>query len=646
MSRILLIEGDPGERLILRSRLTELSHEVLVAESGAQGLVEARAGSADLVLLSTDLGGGVDCSEVCRRLKATPGRQRVPVLVYANMATSSELADRMYDAGCEAFLPKAQLPYLDRILEVHLRLKARGDEVFEQNRLLDLENRRLAEEQHSAVDLDAAEGSDDVISLISRELAAGRPDGVLLVDAEGVVRECDRGASELLGARLLGSTLGRLAPGCGLEAFVRDARTAPREGFRFDISERRDRNPRSLSASVMPVTAGGEGQPMRVVLLIDVGKRRITEELARAHAPGIPRQQLGALVEAARATYVPDALAGSSPQTAEVRKQIARLAQLSSPVFVTGEEGAGKQLASRILHYSGPRTGSFLQLRCSALREEALRAELFGVARGNQKGLAEHPGLLCLAQDGTLLLGEVGALSQDLQREIVGAVDSHRIRRVGGKKDERVDLRLVATSTRDLDDLVTEGVLIPELAALFGTRLVSMPRLSDRPMDVVELAYLFLARFGPRTGVEAIAEDATWALEQYRWPGNVAELEDCIEQACSRVDGGVIEVAHLTRPLRDCAADLPASLVPARPPVGIPRRHPQVGSVPVSGATAVMVTKPWMITEDDPISLDLYEKKVLLRALDSTGGDKLAAARLLAVGKSTLYRKLKKFGIS
>ncbi|MDA1267330.1 MAG: sigma 54-interacting transcriptional regulator, partial [Planctomycetota bacterium] len=622
MSRILLIEGDPGERLILRSRLTELAHEVLVAESGAQGLVEARAGAVDLVLLSIDLGGGVDCAEVCRRLKATPGRNRVPVLVYANTATSSDTADRMYDAGCEAFIPKAQLAFLDRMLKVHLRLKSHGDEVFEQNRVLDLENRRLAEEQQRAVDLDAAEDSDDVLSLISRELAAGRPDGVLLVDAEGVVRECDRGASELLGTRLVGSTLGRLAPGCGLEAFVRDARTAPREGFRFDISERRDRNPRSLSASVMPVTAGGEGQHLRVVLLIDVGKRRLTEELARAHAPGIPRQQLGALVEAARATYIPDSLVGSSPSIVAIRKHVARLTQLTTPVFVTGEAGTGKQLASRILHYSSPRTGSFLQVRCSALNEEALRAELFGVARGNKQGLAEHPGLLCLARDGTLLLGEVSALSKPLQKDISAAIESHIIRRIGGKRDERVDLRLVATSTRNLDDLVREKVLVPGFADLFGTRLVSMPTLKDRSSDVSELAHLFLTRFGPRAGAETIAEEAIWVLEQYGWPGNVAELEDCIEQACSRVEGDVLEIAHLTRPLRDCAADLPSTLVPARPPAGVTRSQPQLGGAPISGASTTLVARPWAITEDDPISLDLYEKKVLLRALDSTGGDK------------------------
>ena len=135
-------------------------------------------------------------------------------------------------------------------------------------------------------------------------------------------------------------------------------------------------------------------------------------------------------------------------------------------------------------------------------------------------------------------------------------------------------------------------------------------------------------------------------MEGYHWPGNVAELEDCVEQACARAGPGTIEVAHLTRPLRGHAEQMPAAAV-----TPVPRAIPRIdGSSSVAGTHLVNATQgapmPWVITDEDPISLDLYEKKVLLRALDSTGGDKLAAARLLHVGKSTLYRKLKKFGIT
>jgi DNA-binding NtrC family response regulator len=641
VGRILLIDGDPGERLILRSRLAEAGHEILVAESGAKGLAEARAGTADLVLLSTDLGGGVDGAEVCRRLKATPGLNRLPVVVYSHTPASTELADRMYDAGCEVFVGRAQLPHLDRIIEVQLRVRLQGDDISDQNRVLELEIRRLEEERQRAADLDVAATSGDAGSLVSRELAAGRPDGVLVADGEGIVRECDRGAVELLGARVLGMSLGKIAPGCGLEAFVRDARTAPREGFRFETSTRRDRSARSLMASVMPVTAG-EGQRLRVVLLLDLGKRSVATELARANESGIPRQQIGALVEAARVTYVPGAITGTCAVTVGLRAEVSELAPLASPVLLVGERGGGKEFVARIIHYSSLRTGPFLQLRCASLSPEVLEAELFGPA-GAETG---RPGLLSLAQDGTLFLGEVSDLPLSVQAHLDQVLEEGVMRRPGSKKKERVDCRLIASAPQDLEVLVEKGEFHAGLAARLGTRRVQLTPLRERRGDITELASVFLERFGSGHGVTALSEEARWVMEEYAWPGNVAELEDCVEQACARAESGVIEVGHLTRPLRDHAAELPMAAVI---PVTRGHRHADVSSVPLGTQLPTApqpALSPWMITDEDPISLDLYEKKALLRALDSTGGDKLAAARLLQVGKSTLYRKLKKFAIT
>lgn len=644
MGRILLIEGEPGERLIFRGRLRESGHEVLVAESGAKGLVEAKEGSLDLALFSADPDSGPDGSEVCRRLKATPGLGLTPVVAYSHTQESGELAERMYEAGCDAFIGRGHLQHLERIIEIQLRLKAQGDDLAEQNRALDLEIRRLGEERQRAADLQATKISGDPYSLIARELAAGRPDGVLVVDGEGVVRECDRGAIELLGSRVLGASLGKIAPGCGLEAFVRDARTAPREGFRFDTSARRDRSARSLMASVMPVT-GGEGLPLRVLLLLDLGKRRVAAELVSSNDPGIPRQQLGSLIEAARLTYVPDAITGGSDVACGLREQASRLASLPGPVLILGEAGTGREHVARVIHYSGTGTGSFLQMHCGALSGEMLEAELFGLGK-SQGGGAERPGLLSLARDGTLFLSEIGDLPSTVQERLHEALEAGVLYRVGSRKKERVDCRLIASSSRDLDDLVDKGEFHGGLHALLGSRKVLLAPLRERREDIGALAECFLARFGSVHGVSSLSEEAVWAMEGYHWPGNVAELEDCVEQACARAGPGAIEVGHLTRPLRGHAEQMPAAAV-TPVPRAIARSD---GSSSIAGthlANAPQAARmPWVITDEDPISLDLYEKKVLLRALDSTGGDKLAAARLLRVGKSTLYRKLKKFGIT
>jgi len=253
MSRILIIDDDPGNRLIVKSRLTDLGYEVLVAESGATGLVEARNCGAGLFLVSASLGSGIDAVEVCRRLKAIPETTAVHVLIYSNLPVSPEELARAYGAGCDAFVPKLEMPALDHVVRVQLRNKAIQEDLAEQNRVLDQHNRRLREESQRTSDREVSRVESGEAALVLRELAANRPNGVLLVDADGFVRQADRGACEVFGNRIEGKNLGFLAPASGLEAFVRDARSEARDGFRFDISALGGRAARSLTASVIPL---------------------------------------------------------------------------------------------------------------------------------------------------------------------------------------------------------------------------------------------------------------------------------------------------------------------------------------------------------------------------------------------------------
>jgi len=658
VSRILLIDADPGERLIVRSRMTDLGHEVMTTETGAKGLVEARAGGFDLILLASDLGSGVDGSEVCRRLKGTPQLQRVPVVLYSGQPGNKETSDRGYDAGCEAFVDKPQLHTLDRIVEVLLRSKARNDELSEQNRVLEMESRRLDEQRQRTADLEATTNDGGPRSLVSRELAASRPDGVLVVTGSGVVRHADRGACELLGSLLIGRSLGKLVPASGLEAFVRDARTAARTGFRFDVSARKDRSSRSLVASVLPVSTSEPENDiaLRVVLLLDAGKRRVAEEMLRSREPGIPRQQLGTLLEAARTMFTPEAIVGGSPLARGLARRLLEVSRETAPVLIMGEPGSGKELAARILHYTGFFTGNLLQLRCSALSAENLEHELFGYTQGAfEDAHADQPGLLLLAQDGTLFLSEIAELPIALQKRLLKALEKGSLRRRGASRDETVDCRLVASSSQDLEPLVAEGRFLRALHERLSAVTLRIPALRERMGDLPELCAGLLARFGAGHGVHELEEECRIVMQQYDWPGNVAELEDCIEQACHRAAHGRIEMEHMSRPLRDLHAATPHDdIIPALRPGSQTSGSQTTGYQTAGGeqgvnsplATHVLTPHhPWDITDDDPISLDLYEKKALLRALDTCRGDKLAAARLLNVGKSTLYRKLKKFDI-
>lgn len=656
MSRILLIEADPAERLVLRSRVQDHGHEVVVTENGARGLTEARRGGIDLILLASRLGGGVDSAEVCRRLKAAPRIQTVPLIVYSQEAPSAPCAERMFDAGCEQFVGKAQMPLLERVVEVQLRLKARNDELGEQARLLEMENRRI-EEGHRR-DLDA--GPAGAAAGQASPLEASVPDGILVVDESGCVVYSDRGACALMGTAPLGQRLGRLAPASGLEAFARDARTATRVGFRFDLTSRPGAVRRSLLASVVPLSSSqSDGvAALRLVFLHDAGRRRFADEMLSTGANGLPRQQLGSLLEAARTTYLPAAIVGRSRAASDLRATIGDAASHEGDVLLEGEIGTGKELAARILHYSSSRPGSYLELRCGALSESALEVELFGCVKGARPDIvADRPGLLLLAQDGTLFLDEVGELPLSIQQRLLDVLLGGSLRRLGSSRRERVGCRIVSSSRNPIAARVSAGTFLAELHRRLAGVSVRFPALRERIEDAPDLAQLFLQRHGVRFGVESISEDALWVCVQYSWPRNVEELEEALEQACRRATQGIVEVRHLPRALRDLAAELPRrELIPAvrGDSGGLASRgsgvhavssHPGAsGDLPT--LASVRRTRPaWQIGDDDPISLEHYEKKALLRALDRCEGDKLAAARLLQVGKSTLYRKLKKFGI-
>jgi DNA-binding NtrC family response regulator len=657
LSRILVVDDDSASRLVLKSRLAEQGYEVATVESGARGLMEAREGTFDLVLISATLGSGLPGWEVCRRIKGAPATSTVPVLLFSYSAPANEQLERGYEAGCTDFLAGSELPALEHVLKLALKQRRYLIELADEVRLLHEQVRRLQEERHRPHEREGGSRDGEDYASVMRELASGRPDGLMIVDAEGTVRQADRGASELLGARIPGSHLGSLVPSSGLEAFVRNARIEVREGFRFDLLPRKGRAPRSLSATVVPLLVHPDQQDpgLRVVLLYDAQKRKLAAEILQLPAPIIPRQELGSLREAARETFRPESLIGSSAALKSARAAVVRASQTSDPVLIFGASGTGKERVARTLHYCGSSTGPFVQVRCSALAPDALELELFGQAKGAlPQAAADRPGLVHMAQDGTLYLEEIGELAPSTQQRILRLLEEGAIQRKGAQRVERLDVRIVASSSRSLEGLVHEGRFSKGLYQRFKPNTLEVPPLAVRAEDVPLLARHFLRRSGSCSGVGEIAEDALALLQQHPWPDNVAELEDCIEQACARAQNGIVQVDDLPRALRDLRRDVPVrDIIPikrAQGPLvqGTHSPSPALHEAPARAAgdsSAGRELRQWDITEDDPVSFDVYEKKVLLRALDVVDGDKIKAAQLLNVGKSTLYRKLKRYGI-
>ncbi len=674
MARLLVIDEDSGRRLILRSRLSEAGHALTLAENGARGLVEARSGSFDAVLVDARLSLGIDGSEVCRRLKAVPERAHVPVIVYVDDSSGPEEMARAYDAGCDAFLARPELPALEHVLRTLARHRARLEELMVQVTAVAAarepqraatdaarptagDSRTAADQKRRAADRGEAEPAlspDHAAAL--RELASGRPDGVLLVDAEGLVRHADRGASELLGGRVEGAHLGSLVPASGLEAFVRDARVEAREGLRFDLPPRRGRLARTMLAVVVPLLPQprDEGPALRIVVLHDGLRRRLAAEALRVGEPGLSRSEATPLIEAARELYRPCNLLGASPEAVRLREEVAHASAGHDPVLLLGERGSGRGRAARTIHWSGNATGSFVTLNCGAHTEDHLEQELFGTARAN--GSVERPGLFHQAQDGTLYLEDVNEMPPALQARLLRFLETGSIERRGSPRSERLDVRIVTSTGTGLSGAVAEGRFLADLMGRLSAHTIRVPSLAERPEDIDLLAPAFVRRFGGAYGVTSIGPAALGALREHDWHGNLAELESCLERACAHARGPTLAIDDLPRTVREHTGSTERDEIVPRPP---PLTTPVVGThvpaglpghemiVPPARVTVgARESKAWDIADSEPVSLELYERKAILRAIAECGGDKLAAARLLKLGKSTLYRKLKRYSIT
>ncbi len=639
MSRILLIEDETSTQNLLQNRLRDLGHEVDVESTGARGILRARERRYDLHLVDIGLGSGIDGFEVCRRLKKTPQLVGIPVVLISGQVKSQEDLHRGYEAGCESFLVKGDLTLMEDVVRAMLRIKSLQDDLSLQNRLLEQQNRRLHEERQRGSDLESAlREVNSSRGLVFRELAAGRPDGTILVDGEGHARFADRGARDILGNDILDKSVGTLARGTGLEAFVRDARTEPREGYRFDLGHR------SLSASVIPLVprAGANDRPYKVLLLLDAGRRRVAAEMLRMEEQGLPRRELGPLLEAARRTFHPSAYPGDSAPARELRARLSKLALADAPVLVRGEVGTGQEWVARALHFGGPRSGVFIPVNCCALDPELLERELFGFEKGTfPEAIADRPGVFEQADNGTVLLTSIEALPAGLQGKLIEVLESGRVYRIGSSVPQRVNVRVVTSSTVDLEARVEAGSFNPDLFYLLNRSELRIPPLRERRDDVLLQARLHLQHHGTLTPELDFSQEVLWVLARYEWPGNDRELENCVESACAVAVSERIEVTDLPPTLVDLFRRLTAGGEgPPPAPAGV-----EPGAALPRYIPGRPVPAPSDSGQEIPLDPAAYERMYLVRALRETGGDKRKAARILKMGKSTFYRKLARHNI-
>ncbi len=301
---------------------------------------------------------------------------------------------------------------------------------------------------------------------------------------------------------------------------------------------------------------------------------------------------------------------GTSAPMQKVYELILKVCDKRHPVLILGESGTGKELVARAIHsYGSLREKSFVPVDCGALTPNLIESELFGHVRGAFTGASQaRAGLLAVAGGGTVLLDEIGELPVELQSKLLRALQEREVRPVGSNDAVPMQARTLAATNRDLEAAIEKGTFREDLYFRLNVVSIQLPPLREHKGDIPGLVQYFIYRLGGvEAGITGFSREALDRMMSYAWPGNVRELQNCIQHAISLGTGPFLQLK-----------DLPATL----------QGHLKSKSQP-----------------DDPHTLEDLERRAILNALQSAGGDRLGAAKLLGIGKTTIYRKLKEYGL-
>ena len=375
-------------------------------------------------------------------------------------------------------------------------------------------------------------------------------------------------------------------------------------------------------------------------------RRRIARDRDRALTDA--RRLLQSVTEKYEAKPEPvkiSGIVGDSPEIADVIAQVRRVAGTKTPVLLRGESGTGKELFARAVHTESARAeGPFVRVNCAALSETLLESELFGHEKGSFTGAnALKKGRFELADGGTLFLDEIGEISPTFQTKLLRVLQEGEFERVGGTKTIKVDVRIVAATNRDLEDAVAKGDFRADLYFRICVVPIVLPPLRSRAGDIKPLAQVFLDRFNSSNGTQVtFADDAFDTICRCKFPGNVRELENCVNRAASLSDGKVVLADELACNQGSC---LSAELW-----------RLQEGSAPIGGLAAGQVITPSVRRVPPPTDPDTSETVVrrkssnttrdeLIAAMEEAGWVQAKAARLLGMTPRQIAYALQKHDI-
>ncbi|HIJ60869.1 MAG TPA: sigma-54-dependent Fis family transcriptional regulator [Nitrospirae bacterium] len=317
-------------------------------------------------------------------------------------------------------------------------------------------------------------------------------------------------------------------------------------------------------------------------------------------------------------------IVGSSKAIKEIYEIISRVLNTDSTVLILGESGTGKELIAKTIHYGGQRANKpFIHVNCAAIPSELLESELFGYEKGAFTGaFNSRLGKFEMAKSGTILLDEIGDMPPQLQAKILRVLQERSFERIGGMKTITVDVRIIAATNKNLQDIVAQGKFREDLFYRLNVIPITMPPLRNRTEDIPELCEYFIEKFNKKFNkTVGISNSVYQYFKNYSWPGNVRELENLIERLFVLKEDNMI--------------------IPSDLPEGI-----RNGGIPEIPDFIDDDTNPFINGIDLNAALKAYEKRLIIHALDLHEGIKARAAKYLNIKRTSLIEKMKRYGIT
>ena len=442
-------------------------------------------------------------------------------------------------------------------------------------------------------------------------------EGTVIIDSNGIIRHFSKSNEPFYGVtadEVLGRHILDVIPTSGLPGVVRSGRAQVGDGFsvggRYVIV---NRYPIKVHNKVIGAVGKVIFHDLKALLTLKQKIKKLESTLKKYESE---------IREIYQARYSFDDLVGTSAKLTQAKDVAKKLSISESPILLVGESGTGKEIFAHAIHRASLRRGHpFIRVNCTSIPGELFESELFGYEAGAFTGALNSgkPGKFELAHKGTIVLDEIGELPLGLQAKLLRVLQEKEVEPLGSQRPKMVDFRVIAATNRNLDERVREGYFRKDLFYRLNVISIQLPALRDIKEDIPALAEHFLQKLGPRISqsVSGISPEVMEILLSYDWPGNIRELQNVIERALSLCTGARITSEHL-----------PEGILGERT-----KSEPKPSEMPVRG--------------DEPLHLavNYAEREQLIEALRRTRGNRTEAAALLNIHRTTLYYRLKKFGV-